>query len=216
MESKSVPSEVGNRGGTLLIVVSLVTALALGLGLGIASLLCQGRDTRALRACLLGEQKLAWRDRIIVNGGPLMFGAIRLVSRCLDLPPEARAGVASLRGAEVGVFRNCQVAPEDRPAALIKANETMVRRGWSRVVAVQSHGDSVVVYVREKGLGPRNLTCCVVVWNENELVVVQVKSEPEPLLKMVTERLHAENRLPAREVRHWQFGKLITAADGKD
>jgi hypothetical protein len=73
-----------------------------------------------------------------------------------------------------------------------------------------------VVYVREKGLGPRNLTCCVVVWNENELVVVQVKSEPEPLLKMVTERLHAENRLPAREVHHWQFGKLITAADGKD
>ena len=199
------PASPRNHGGTLLIVLAMVAAAVAALGLGAASFLQQSRDTRALRACLLGGQKLAWRDRIVVNAGPVTFGAIRLVSRFLDLPQEARAGVASLRGAEVGVFRGGHVAPEDRSAALTKAGETMVKRGWSRVVAVHNGRESVMVYVQEKGVGANNLVCCAVVWNENELVVVRVKSDPEPLLKLVGDKIRTESRLQLRQ-RH-QAGK---------
>ena len=74
----------------------------------------------------------------------------------------------------------------------------MVKRGWSKVVTVQNHRESVMVYVREKGLGEHNLVCCAVVWNEDELVVVKVKSDPEPLLKLVQEHILKETRLPLR------------------
>ena len=187
------------HGGTFLIVLAMVSAVVAALGLGAASFLQQSRDTRALRACLLGGQKLAWQNRIVINAGPVTFAAVRLVSRFLDLPQEARAGVASLRGAEVGVFRGGHVAPEDRPAALAKAEETMLKRGWSRVVAVHDRRESVTVYVQERGAGANNLVCCAVIWNENELVVVRVKSDPEPLLKLVGDKLRRESRLQLRE-----------------
>jgi len=193
-------------GGTLLIVLSLLMALGLGLALGVASFLQQSTDTRALRECLLGKKKFDWGDRIVVNAGPVTFGAARLVSGFFDLPQEARAGFASLRGAEVGVFRGANVAPEDRPAALKRADESMVRRGWARVVAVQSRRESVLVYVREKGLGENNLVCCAAVWNENELVVVKVKSDPEPLLKLVEEQIRKESPLPPRVGRQFKIG----------
>jgi hypothetical protein len=128
----------------------------------------------------------------------MTFGAVRLVSRFIDLPQEARAGVASLRGAEVGVFRGGSVAPEDRPAALAKADDLMVKRGWTRVVGVQGRPETVMIYVREKGLGQNNLVCCVVVWNEDELVVVKVKSDPEPLLKLAAEKIRAEHPFPLK------------------
>jgi len=188
-------------GGALLIVLSLALALGLGLALAVASVLQQSRDTRALRDCLLGKQKLAWRDRIVVNTGPVTFGAVRLVSSFIELPQEARVGVASLRGAEVGVFRGGSVAPESRPAALAKADELMVKRGWTRVVGVQGRPETVMVYVREKGLGENNLVCCVVVWNENELVIVKVKSDPEPLLRLAAEKIRTEHPLPLRVAR---------------
>jgi hypothetical protein len=151
-----------------------------------------------LRECLLGKQQFDWGDRIVVNVGPVTLGAARFMSRFLEIPQEARAGFASLRGAEVGVFRGANVAPEDRPVALKTADESMVKRGWSRVVAVQGCRESVMVYVQEKGLGANNLVCCVVVWNENELVVVKVKSDPEPLLKLVQEHILKESPLPLR------------------
>jgi hypothetical protein len=183
-----------NGGAALWIVLAIPVVLALGLALGVASFLQQSTDTRALRECLLGKQQLAWRDRIVVNAGPVTFGVARLVSRFLDLPQEARAGVASLRGAEVGVFRGGIVSPEDRSAAMAKADETMVKRGWSRVVAVQNGRESVMVYVRDKGLGANTLVCCAVVCNERELVIVRVKSEPEPLLKLAAAKIHSETR----------------------
>ena len=68
----------------------------------------------------------------------------------------------------------------------------MAKRGWSQVVTVQSRRETVMVYVREKGLGPNSLACCAVVWNENELVIVRAKSNPEPLLELVSKQIRTE------------------------
>ena len=84
----------------------------------------------------------------------------------------------------------------------------MLKRGWSRVVAVHDSRESVTVYVQERAVGANNLVCCAVVWNENELVVVRVKSDPEPLLELVGDKIRTGSRLQLRERQQHEIQEL--------
>jgi hypothetical protein len=144
-----------------------------------------GSDTSALRECFMGANPGHWQKKIAVHAGFFTFGAVRLVCHFVPLPPEPRAAVDTMRGADVGVYRllGAETAV-NRAAILANADRVMDSRGWVRVVGVVSKDALVAVYVPRDSVSLQSLGCCVAVLNHRDLVVVSAHGNVEPLLAL--------------------------------
>ena len=97
-----------------------------------------------------------------------------------------------MRAAEVGVYKLREgPVPEDHGAILRRADQAMTRRGWVRVVGVSHDRELVAVYMPRKGASPRNLKCCVMVFNGRELVVAAARGNLEPLWAIAGKHLES-------------------------
>jgi hypothetical protein len=125
--------------------------------------------------------------------GGITTALVRGGSRFFHLPPEPRAALDALHGADVGVYN----LPEDpgyveRGAILTRADKAMAARGWDRVVGVIQEHDLVAVYLPHKRISLRNVRCCVAVFSGRDLVVVSAKGNIEPLLALVEKRIEPD------------------------
>jgi len=175
------------------VVLALVMGLPLLCAIEITGYFRLSSATRALRSSVMESVPGQWDKRIAVHLGSLTLDLVRFGSRFFKLPPEPRAAIDSLHGAEVGVYRL-----HDAPATvnyytiLAAADKSMSRRGWERIVGVAEGRQFVAVYAPHGIRTVGRLACCVLVLHEQDLVVASVRGNPEPLLELVR-RLPANN-----------------------
>ena len=178
------------RGRTGYVVLALVLCLPLLCAIGIAGYFRLSSATQALRSSVIESVPGQWDKRFAVHVGGLTLGLVRFGSRLLNLPPEPKAALEALLGAEVGVY-SLHDAPSalDYSAMFTAADKCMRRRGWERIVGVARGRQFVVVYMPRDLRTVKRMACCVAVLNEQDLVVASARGNLKPLLELATQRL---------------------------
>ncbi len=150
-------------------------------------------DTRALRAVLLENAEAQPDTQISFAVGSVALGLTRCGSWFVDLPPEARAGLAAARSAEVSVSEfGGRRGPGNPRNVLAKADRLMTEKGWEKMVTVLDRREAVLLYAKPAGLFEDQLRVTVVVMNEKELILVAAQAKLDPLLKLVEAQLAKE------------------------
>jgi hypothetical protein len=159
--------------------------------LGLLSLLATGcfqpsNPVQALRDSLHQATGEAWMSEVELGIGALTLGLARAGGAALDLPPEARAVLQSVRNADVGVYR---LRHPDRivsgAAVLSAADRALAPQGWDRLVGViDGRHKTVAIYVASEPEWTRRIKLCVVVIDGPQMVIVSARGNPEPLLEL--------------------------------
>ena len=68
-------------------------------------------------------------------------------------------------------------------------DKVMEARGWNRLVGVLQADELVAVYAPREPDSARDVSVCVVVLHERELVLVRVRADWEPLLELASRRM---------------------------
>jgi len=172
------------------VVLALVLCLPLLCAISVAGYFRLSSATQALRSGVIESMPGKWDKRFAVHVGGLTLSLVRFGSRWFNLPPEPKAALAALHGAEVGVYR-LQDAPAalDYSAMFTAADKSMRRRGWERIVGVARGRQFVAVYMPRDLRTVKRVRCCVAVLNEQDLVVASASGNVEPLLELATQRL---------------------------
>lgn len=168
--------------------LGLVVLLAL-LSVGLTGCFRVSSDTKALRDGLMQTAAAEWDTEIEVGVGTLTLGLARLGLGFVDLPPEARAAIGAVRGAEVGVYRlRDEHRPLDHSIMLTKADGAMGVRGWDRLVTVLNHREMVAIYVPKDMRSPRDVSVSIVVLDGHDMVLAAARSDLEPLMQIAFKR----------------------------
>jgi len=180
------PSSAWSR-AAIVILVAVVTFVVVCV-IGITGYFRLGSETAALRDSLMKTIPGQWEKQIALHVGPVTTGLIRFGSQFLALEAEPRAALDTLHGAEVGIYR-LQGAPGsfDRRLVLERADKAMSRRGWDRVVGVIEGRQIVAVYFPHRGLSTKRMKCCVMVFQDRDLVVALARGNLEPLMAIAVE-----------------------------
>jgi len=145
-------------------------------------------------ASILRESVIAgdgrWNKKIAVNVGFFTTSLARVGSRFFKMPPEPRAALDSIRGAEVGIYKLEESAGwVDPNAILARADKAMSARRWDRVVGVSHEHELVAVSLPHRGLSPEHMRCCVLVLQGNNLVVAGASGNLDPLLELARTKI---------------------------
>lgn len=189
--SQTMPRRPRNH--LLWIAGILLAAVLLSLALltsTVAGYFGVSRDAGTLRKSLMESAAGDWERKIEVNIGAFALNLARAVLAFVDLDPDVRAALRAVRGAEVGVYelRN-HAKHRDHAAMLLAADEAMSARGWDRIVGVADRDELVAVYLPAQIGSPRDVMVCVVVLDDDQLVVASVRSDVEPLIELAFRRV---------------------------
>lgn len=156
-------------------------------------------ETAALRASLMQSVPGTWHKKIALSVGSVTTGLVRAGSRFINMPSEPRAALDALHGAEVGIYRLEEEVAVNKGAALQAADKAMKSRGWDRIVGVVGERELVAVYFPRKA-SPRDVKCCVLVFQGCDLVVASVRGNLEPLVQLAHQHMdlgELKRHLPA-------------------
>lgn len=176
----------------LLVPIALVAALILSLAtvaMGVVRAFGLGSDSAALRDGLIKSRAASWSRQVEVGVGTLPVALARTALGFAPLEPEIRSALKAFHGGEVGVYQRQDTNGRLNQSKLLEAADaTMIRRGWDRAVGVRNPGELVAVYVPRDVKSPRNLRVCVVVANQEQLIIVSARSNLEPILELASSR----------------------------
>ena len=161
--------------------------------LGVVGMFQLSSETTILRKTMMSSVAGNWDKKIAIRVGSLTTALVRGGSRFFKMPPEPRAALEALHGAEVGVY-NLREDPGyiERGALLTRADKAMAARGWERIVGVVQEHDLVAIYMPKKKASLHNLRCCVAVFSGRDLVVVSARGNLEPILELAQKHLEPE------------------------
>ena len=182
------------------LAVILIPLIPLGgLALGVASYFHLSSDTRALRNELKRASGAKWRQKIALNIGSMTLGAVRGGLSFAKLDPKAQEALQAARGVEgveVGVYElTSESSAPDRAAMFAVAENVMSARGWERTVGVLDSEQMVGVFLPAAIASMSRMKCCVVVFNDRQLVVVSARADLQPLLKCLRNQADWDARL---------------------
>jgi hypothetical protein len=149
-----------------------------------------GAEVSGLRQSLERVAPGGMKARVCVNLGGGTFALTRFGAAFSPLPVEAKAAIASARGADIGVFeldRAC--GQQDLRNALKQADGRMLSQGWERVVGVMEANQLVAVYCPRKGMSLGKTRVCVLVVDQKDVVIVCARANLESLQPIVSEAL---------------------------
>ena len=166
-----------------------------------------GTDTIALRDAVLNNTPEAeWEEQVELGFGRISVAVLQLggavVSRCVEVPPEARAILSAAKGAEASVYqlRGGTLNGFDPQKILAEADKKMEKRGWYRLVGVVQERELVAVYVPEDVDLAKDAEVAVLVLNDKDLVCVGARSDLRPLYRIAMEK--AGDKFPALAANH--------------
>lgn len=132
-----------------------------------------------LVAALPGE----WQTSLQVSAGPALLALARAGLALAQVPPEVRAAAGAVRTLKVSVHRFPGRAPARSPL-LAAADQVLFPRGWERVVAVVDGRELAAVYTRVGETAARQVPVCVLVLDDEELVLVTAVGDAESALTL--------------------------------
>jgi hypothetical protein len=157
---------------------------------GVASYFHLGSSTEALRSAVTESTPGEWHKRFAVNVGYLTLDLVRFGSTFFHPPPEARAALQAFDSAEVGVYEVKKTTSRPDYAAILRtADKSMRRRGWERIVGVAQGSQFVAVYA-PSDVRRKEMSCCVAVLDDQNLVVVSARGNLSALLDLAQRHLH--------------------------
>ncbi len=167
--------------------------------IGVASYFYLSSSTQALRGAVMESVPGRWHKHFAINVGGVTLGLARIVTSFIHLPPDARTALQCLDHGEVGVYEiEYTMSAPDYALILKTADKSMRRRGWERIVSVVEGGQFVAVYAPSKHQG-KDISCCVAVLDDRNLVVVSARGDTAPLLKLVQRHLPTSRFLNSRQ-----------------
>jgi len=193
---KSRDGEGAVRIGYVLLVAVAVGLILLPLMgvLAVTSYIRLGADASALKNSAIAIAPA--KARVVVNVGWLTTGVVRLVAGFFPLPPEAHMALRSVRAAEVGVYHlDCPLRALDRSQMLARTESAMRKRGWERIVGVSQDKDLVAVFLPKK-ISSTRVKCCVLVINDEDLVVVAARGNVDEVLRFASEKIDFKRQVP--------------------
>lgn len=150
-------------------------------------------DARALRHSITDSLGAKIESTIEVHAGESLISATRLGLRwCHDVPDQARVALAALRSASVGVYHVRKPSPAERADVLVRAQAAMQRNGWTRVVGVNDHDTTVLVYAPSVMRSSGTQRLCVAVIDDDKLIVVSARGDVAKLAELtpIQQALH--------------------------
>ena len=165
------------------------------LGAVALSFITLDRDVRTLRNHVMAATSAEWDTKVQVSIGSFTLGAVRQGLRFVEGKQEiekARDALRAVRHASVGVYerKSGQVAV-DRQQLFADTDRAMRNRGWTRMVGVVDHKESVLIYVQPDADESAPIELCVAVVSDKELVVAATTIDARALGDLVAK--HAGN-----------------------
>jgi len=189
----SVPSEHRQVLVAGFVVISAVLVIFVTAVVGITGFFRLSSPAAALRASVMSAIPGPWDKTIALRVGWFTTGLVRTGARLFEMPPEPRAALDALHGAEVGVYKlQHDPAPADFKTLFATADRAMKRRGWDRIVGVAEEREFVAVYFPHGKVSPRGVKCCVVFFEGRDLVIASASGNLEPLLKIAEKHLDVD------------------------
>ncbi len=174
-----------------MLIVAAVLALFAACVVGVTGYFRLSSPTAALRSSVMSEIPGPWHKTVALRVGWFTTGLIRTGSRFFQMPPEPRAALEAVHGAEVGVYKlQRDPVASDFKGLFAAADQAMKRRGWDRIVGVAEEGQFVAVYFPHRKVTLRGIKCCVLVLKDRDLVVASASGNLEPLLKIAEEHIN--------------------------
>jgi hypothetical protein len=174
------------------------------LGLVAWSFLTLDRDAAGLREAAMAAAPAAWRQRVALDFGGITLGGLRAISGWVRAPhlDEARLALRAVEAVSVGVYQRPQGGERVSPAAFFGATDSaMMRRGWTRLLAVADREQQVAIYVPGRETADGHLTLCLAVLHARELVVVKARLGADGLGELIAGHLPAELRAALQQRR---------------
>ena len=177
------------------ILLALVSAPFAG-ALAVASYFHLSSPTRMVGTAFMDAVPGSWHKQFGISVGYFTLAAARVGISFFNVPPEPKAAINAVDGAEVGVYKLEEPSGrKDFRALLAAADKSMGRRGWERIVGVTQSDQCVVVYAPKNVSSLRAVSCCVGVLDGRDLVVVSARGNVNSLVDLARERLPNHGRL---------------------
>lgn len=186
-------SKVKPRSGLRLILrwmLGLTAVSTLGLAVVAVNLLTLNRETAALRNAMFAATGASATTVVQLDIGPAWMLASRAVVALVpQVPDEARLALKAARRACVGVYQIPHgIQVRDGAALMVRADELMADRGWTRTVGVMKKSQTVLLYVQKQPENSDGLRVCVAVCEGSQIVVVSAEVATEPLRELLAQK----------------------------
>ncbi|MCF7764044.1 MAG: hypothetical protein K9N62_10260 [Verrucomicrobia bacterium] len=178
---------------TLFIVVPTLLAA------GVFSCLSLRGEARTLRDSLGEPPSLRCQKKIELSIGPGVFGAARLGISFLDVEPEIRAALGSVRALTVGVYElQNRGTPPSKTGLLASADQAMDEHGWERMIVVMNRDELIAIYTPRDTTDTGEIELCLAVVHHHEIVIVSGRADPTPLLEFALDQAEPSANLQFR------------------
>lgn len=140
-------------------------------------------ETRALRDVALEFGAEGAEEKIELGVGFFTVGLAKLGTRFVELPPEVKTIVGSVKDVECSVYE-LKSRQENLAQLLIEADRAMNKRGCDRVVGVLDNEQLVAVYVPRDMTSHRNMSMSVMVLTPRELICATARGDLESVMQL--------------------------------
>lgn len=167
-----------------------IFALLLGLTPGCMRV---SHDTQALRDAILGPEASCCDQQFELGLGTATLGAARLCLQGVEIEPDVRLLLDSVRGVELGIYR-CGKKNFARggTSTHTKADAVMRPRGWERLITAIHGRETVLVYIPSSMHSSKDVKVCIITHREAGLVLVSARSNLDPLLELASRRANQQ------------------------
>jgi len=173
--------------GLLVLVTPLVVV-----GIGILSMLTLDRDAAVLRREVMAASDATWHTKVQVSVGWITLSAVRTALGFVrhEHMDDARLALQAVRNASVGVYeRNSTKSGLSLAQLFNQTDQTMRKRGWTRLAAVAEDNKTVLVYAADDMDGGDRMDLCVAVVDGREMVVVSTRVDGSALMDLAAHHM---------------------------
>lgn len=170
-----------------------------------ASFLTLDRDATVLRKHVMAATETGWHTKVQMSVGRLTLGALR-TGLCFvhnrDIA-DARQALGAVRHASIGIYeRSTGAADWSREQLFAATDRAMQKRGWTRLVGVADHKETVLIYLPLDFDADEPIDICLAVVNGRELVIVSTCVDASVLAEL------AAKHAPGDIKEHLRLAKL--------
>lgn len=158
------------------------------LAMGAVSVLTLDSDAASLRREVVRAAGGHWNTKVQGSAGSFLIDAVRtgLIFAPDEHAADARLALSAVRNASVGVYERSSKGEAISTRTLIERTDRRMRdRGWSRLVGVVDHGESVLIYSSDEDSDGDHVRLCLAVVDGNQLVVVSTEVASDELAELV-------------------------------
>jgi hypothetical protein len=149
-------------------------------------------ETRALRDAVLDSGFARADEKIEFGVGFFTVGLAHLATQYIDIPPEARNALSSVKQVECAVYEVHQ-RRESLASILMEADKAMESRGCERLVGVIHERQLVAVYVPRDMNSAHDVKASVLVLDGKQLVCVTARANARDLVQLALNKLRGES-----------------------